>query len=639
MASNRRIGTPTKASLMGRLTRRDLGWLGLGAGAFALMPRRGWSQDGTIRAHGVSAFGDLKYGADFSQFDYATPEGITGGTFSIGLGGVTYDSLNPFILKGNPGQLISAICFDSLMTGSDDEADSVYGLLARTIEYPEDRAWAAFELREEARFADGTPVTAEDVAFTLDILRDKGHPQYRVLLASVTDVEAESALRVRFDFAADAARRDLPMLVAGLPVLSKAYYGTQDFTESTLEPPLGSGPYAVAEASPGRRLSFARRADYWGWELPVNRGRWHFETIRIEYFRDRSVAFEGFKAGAYSFNEEFWSKMWATAYTPEQFPAVARGEVVLDTIEDNRPAGTQGYWFNLRRPVLRDIRVREAIGLAFDFEWSNDTLFYNLYTRTDSFFEGGPMQAEGKPTPGELAVLEPLADKLPPGVLDAPAYVPPVTDGSGRNRRNLRRASALLDEAGWALDGDVRKNAEGKTLSIEFLTSSPSFERITVPYTKALQRIGIDATSRTVDPAQYQEREDQFDYDIVVSRKSMSLTPGVELRAYFHSSSAEAQGSQNTAGVSDPAVDAIIDLIERSEDRETLTSAVKALDRVLRAMHIWVPQWHKPSHNLAFWDIYGRPEPDRKPRYARGVIDLWWVDPEKHARLKDRVGG
>jgi microcin C transport system substrate-binding protein len=391
----------------------------------------------------------------------------------------------------------------------------------------------------------------------------------------------------------------------------------------------------VEKAEPNRTITYRRRADYWGWRLPVNRGRWNFGRIRFEYFRDRSALFEAFKAGTFSFNEEFWSKLWATGY---DFPALERGDIVRDVTPDNRPSGSQGYWFNTRRVKLADPRVRKAIALGFDFEWSNSRLFYELYTRTDSFFEGGPMQAAGKPTPGELALLEPLADQLPPGVLDDPAYVPSVSDGSGRNRRALRESSRLLDQAGWPVRDGVRRNGKGETLSIEFLDSSGSaFDRITIPYIKNLRKIGIDASYRAVDAAQLKQRVENFEFDIVVDRKSMSLTPGVELRDYFHSASANSKGSENYAGIDSPVVDALIDKIERATGRAQLTTAVKALDRVLRAMHIWVPQWHKGSHTMAYWDIYARPE--IKPQYARGVIDLWWIDPEKHARLKDQVGG
>ncbi len=619
-------------------TRRDVGRLAAGAGAIAVLPPGlapglAWGA-GTTVSHGVSAFGDLKYPAGFARFDYVNPDAPVGGVFSTGYGGGTFDSLNTHILKGNPA-IGMGLTFDSLMTGADDEADSIYGLVARSIEYPADRLWAAFELRQEARFSDGSPVTAEDLVFTFEILRDKGHPSFRLQLAAVTGVTAEGPLRVRYDFHPEAPRRDLPMTVAGLPILSKAYYQTRDFTESTLEAPLASGPYMVEKAVPNRTITYRRRDDYWGWHLPVNRGRWNYGRIRFEYFRDRSASFEAFKAGAYTFNEEFWSKLWATGY---DFPALRRGDVVRETIPDNTPSGSQGYWFNLRRKKFQDPKVREAISISFDFEWSNSRLFYKLYNRTDSFFEGGTMQAAGKPTPGELALLEPLADQLPPGVIDDPAYAPPVSDGSGRNRKSLRRAAQLLDDAGWKVRDGLRRNDKGETLTIEFLeTSGSAFDRITVPYTKNLKKIGVDAQHRQVDPAQYARRIETFDFDIVVSRKVMRLTPGVELRRYFHSGSANSDGSQNYAGVASPVVDALIDAIERTTNRQQLTNAVKALDRVLRAMHIWVPQWHKGTHTLAYWDIYGRPAVE--PLLSLGEIDLWWIDPEKHARLKDQVGG
>ena len=391
-------------------TRRDIGRMAAGAGVLAALPHRLALGAAPVISHGISAFSDLKYPAGFDRFDYPNPNAPKGGTFSTSFAGGTFDSLNPYILKGNPVALMG-VTTDTLMTSADDEADSMYGLVAKSIEYPEDRLWAAFEMREEARFSDGSAVTAEDVAFTFNILRDKGHPRYRLLLAAVTDVTVEGPLRVRFDFHPDAARRDLPMAVAGQPILSKAWYTENDFTKSSLVPPLGSGPYMVEKAEPGRNIIYRRRENYWGWHLPVLQGRWNYGRIRLEYFRDRSAGFEAFKAGTYTFNEEFWSKLWATGY---DFPAIERKDVVREILPDNTPSGSQGYWFNLRREKFADPKVREAIAVGFDFEWSNKTLFYELYNRTDSFFEGGPMQAEGKPTPGELALLEPLADQLPP---------------------------------------------------------------------------------------------------------------------------------------------------------------------------------------------------------------------------------
>ena len=612
-------------------TRRDVGRLAAGTAAIAALRASVSFGAETTVAHGVSAFGDLKYPTGFDRFDYVNPDAPVGGTFSTGAGG-TFDSLNPFILKGNPATGMT-LTFDSLMTSADDESDAMYGLVAASVEFPANRLWAAFEMRPEARFSDGSPITAEDVVFTFENLREKGHPSYRVILTAITGVTAEGPLRVRFDFHPDAPRRDLPMTVAGISILSKAYYQTHDFTESTLNAPLGSGPYKVEKAEPNHNITYRRRDDYWGWHLPVNRGRWNFERIRFEYFRDRTASFEAFKGATYTFNEEFSSKLWATGY---DVPAVARGDIVREVTADNNPSGAQGYWFNLRRKKFQDPNVREAIAMAFDFEWSNKTLFFGLYSRTDSFFEGGPMQAEGTPTLGERALLEPLAGQLSPGLLDAPANSPVPTDGSGRNREALRAAAKLLDDAGWEVVDGVRQK-DGERIEFEFLLSGEGFERITNPFIRNLNRIGVNATVRTIDPAQYKNRMDSFDFDITISRKVMSLTPGVELKDYFHSTSANSPGSDNTAGVADPAVDALIDVIERARDRATLTDAVKALDRVLRAKHIWVPQWNKGSHTLAYWDIYARPE--LLPQYARGVIDLWWIDPVKHARLKDQVGG
>ncbi|MEM7188850.1 MAG: extracellular solute-binding protein, partial [Pseudomonadota bacterium] len=434
-----------------------------------------------------------------------------------------------------------------------------------------------------------------------------------------------------YDFDPNAPVRDLPMMAASMSVLPKHWYADRDFAESSLDVPLGNGAFKIGKFEPGSYVTYDRVADHWAKDLPVNVGRNNFDHVRIDYFRDRTAQFEGFKGGAFTFNEEFWSKLWATGYAPEEFPAIARGEVVTDVLPDETPAGTQGYWFNLRKARFQDPRVRQAIAICFDFEWSNQRLFYNLYNRTDSFFEGGPMQAEGAPSPGELAILEKFADRLPAGLLEQPAYVPPVTDGSGRNRRALRRAGKLLDDAGWNIV-DGKRQKDGEVLEIEFLHGSQGFDRISSPYVKNLEKLGIVGSVRTVDPAQYKKRTDDFDFDITVDRKAMSLTPGVELRDHYHSASANSPGSSNLAGLDDPVVDALIDLIERAEDRETLTSTVKALDRVLRAMHIWVPQWNKGSHTIAYWDIYDRP--DLKPRYARGVIDWWWVDAEKEAKLK-----
>lgn len=616
------------------ITRRGFGYLTAGIGAaFALPAAAG---ETTARVHGVSAFGDLKYPAGFTHFDYARPDAPKGGMFSSrGTGASsTFDSLNPLILKGEPAQGILQFTLDSLLASAADEPDAAYGLLAAWIEYPEDRVWTRFGLRPEARFSDGSPVTAADVKWSFDTIVEKGSPQYRVLFRDIREAVVEDSHTILFRFDPDRPTRDMPMLAGAIPALSSAQFETRDFAESSLDPLLGSGPYIVEDADPGRAITFRRRADYWGRDLPVNLGRWNFERIRYEYFRDHTAAFEAFKAGAFTFHEEFFSKIWATGYN---FPAIQSGAVKRESIPDDRTAGTQGWWFNMRRAKFQDPRVRLAISLGFDFEWSNEVLFSDLYTRTDSFFEGGPMQAEGKPSPGELRYLEPLADMLPEGVLDAPAFTPPVTDGSGRNRRNLRQAARLLDAAGWTVQDGQRRNAAGEALSFEVLGSSPAFARIVNPFLQNLERIGIQATFRQIDHAQYQERVKRFDFDITGARFAMQLTPGTELRNIFGSEAADIENSFNLCGLKDPAVDALLDAVMAADSREELTNAVKALDRVLRALHLWIPNWHKGEHNIAYWDIFDRPEV--KPKYARGVIDLWWVDRAKYDALSDQIRG
>lgn len=610
------------------LTRRTFGALGGSAAVFASLPAIAQTK---TTSHGISAFGDLKYPANFTHFDYANPRAPKGGLWSTGFGNVTFDSFNPYIIKGNPAFYLPARIYDKLMVRAFDEPDAVYGLVASSAELPDDRSWVAFNLRKEARFHDGSPLTSADVVFTLETLKTIAHPTYKVVLAPLLRAVAEGPHRVRYEFDPKAPKRDLPMLAADLPVFSKAFYAKQDFAEASLEPPLGSGPYKIGRFDVGSYVIFDRVKDYWARDLPVNVGKNNFDQIRYDYFRDRTAQFEAFKAGALLFNEEFWSKLWATAYTKENIPALGRGDIKMEVLPDERPGGTQGYWFNLRRKKFEDVRVREAIATVFDFEWSNKRLFYGLYKRTDSFFEGGPMQADRKPSPGELAILEKFADQLPPGVLDQPAYVPPVTNGTGRNRRQLRRAGKLLTAAGWKVV-DGKRQKDGEVLRIEFLHGSQGFDRIAKPFTESLKKLGIEATIRTVDPTQYKKRTDDYDYDVVVGRNVMQLTPGVELRDYYSSKSASSKGSLNRSGVNSPVVDALLDVIERAPSREKLTSAVKALDRVLRSMHIWIPQWHKGSHTVAYWDVFARPAV--KPRYAPGVEEYWWTDPEKAARLK-----
>ncbi len=555
-------------------------------GAWAAVGAAAAQEAGVVVAHGISTFGDLKYPAGFPHFDYVNPDAPKGGTMSFrGTGASqTFDSLNAFILKGEPAQGLGLL-YDSLLVGSADELDSSYGLVAESLEYPEDRSWVIFRMRPEARFADGHPLTAEDVVFTFEVLRDKGAPTYQIMLQDVEKAEALDPHTVKFTFRAGAATRDLPALVGGLSILPKHYYETVAFEESTLTPPLGSGQYEVSTVQPGRSIKYCRIQDYWGKALPVNIGSSNFDCYIYEYFADNTAAFEALKSGQYLFHEEFFSAIWANDYN---FPALNNGWVKQETVPDNRPSGTQGFWMNLRRPQLQDIRVREAIALMFNFEWSNATLFYGNYERTVSFFQNSPMMAEGLPEGEELATLERFRDQLPPEIFTEPPYMPPVNSAERNNdRAAIRQASRLLDDAGWAVgEGGVRRNTAGEPLRIEILEDNPSLERVINPFVQNLRQIGIDASLRVVDSAQMEERQKNHDYDVIPGRLVMSMAPSLELRTLYGSEGAKAAGSFNFSGLADPTVDGIIELIIAAGSREELDGRVKALDRVLRSKQI-----------------------------------------------------
>lgn len=592
----------------------------------ALAPRLAAQEDVTI-SHGISTFGELKYPADFKHLEYVNPEAPKGGDFSTwGFG--TFDSLSPYILKGQAASL-SSVFFESLMTGTADEPDSLYGLLAETIEFPADRSWAIFNMRPEARFSDGTPVTAEDVVFSFNVLVEKGLPSYKFTLSDFEDVEALETHRVKFTFKEGANTRELPMTAGTLPIFSKAYYQDRDFAESTLDPPLGSGRYVLNKVDPGKTVSYRRRDDYWGDHLAINVGRENFSTITIEYYADYTAAFEGFKGGSYNYREEFSSKVWGTAY---DFPALLDGYVIKEQIPDQNPSGTQGFWFNLRLEKFQDARVREALGMVFNFEWSNQALFYGIYKRTDSFWENSYLQASGMPSEAELALLEPLREHLPDSVFDSPAFTPAVSKPKQLDRKIMRQAGKLLDAAGWTVVNGRRQNAAGALLSVGIMNDSPSFERIINPYIENLIKLGVDASLISVDNAQATEREKNYDFDITTRRYVMSLTPGLELRAIFSSKTARVPESQNVMGLENAAIDALLNHVEAAQTRESLNVAVSALDRALRSLHIWVPQWHNSFHNIAYQDVFSRP--DNLPPFSMGVMDFWWYDEAKAARLK-----
>ena len=618
---------------LSEVTRRDT--LLLGAGALALVVARPADAQVGPERHGVSAFGDLKYPADFKHFEYVDPHAPKGGVFShvgstraFNQNFLTFNSLNSFILKGDGAQGME-LTFASLMVRSEDEPDAMYGLAARAVQISPDGLTYRFLMRPGITFHDGSALTAHDVAFSLQILKDKGHPIAQQLLRDFAGAEAVDDATVVVRFAPQRAR-DVPLFVAGCPIFSRAYYSARPFDETTLDVPLGGGPYKVGRLDVGRYIEYDRVKDWWGADLPVARGQNNFDAVRYEYYRDREVAFEGFTGKNYLFREEFTSRVWATRY---DFPALRDGRVKRDIIPDDTPSGAQGWFFNPRREKFKDRRLREALVYAFDFEWTNKTIMYGSYKRTHSVFQNSPMMAVGKPSPEELALLEPFRGKVPDEVFGEP-FVPPVSDGSGQDRTLLRKASALLQEAGFQVKNGKRVLPDGEPITIEFLLDEPSFQPHHMVFIKNLTTLGIDATVRMVDPVQFKKREDDFDFDLVVQRSSFSSTPGDSLRSYFSSQAANLKGSQNLAGISDPVIDTLIERIVAADNRPDLVTACKALDRVIRSGRYWVPHWYKASHWIAYWDVLGRPP--TKPRYARGIPETWWYDRDKAAKLDQR---
>jgi microcin C transport system substrate-binding protein len=591
-----------------------------------------------VETHGISGFGDLKYPADFKHFDYVNPDAPKGGVFSF-LGAsrlynqnfLTFNSLNSFILKGD-GALGMELVFATLMTDAEDEPDAMYGLAARAVRISPDGLVYRFLMRPQARFHDGTKLTAHDAAFSINILKKDGHPNIVIMLRDVVGAEAESdeVVTVRF---AEKRGRDVPLFVAGqVPIFSRTYYEHRKFDESTLDVPLGSGPCRVGRFEPGRYIEYQRVADWWGALLPVSIGRYNFDTVRYEFYRDRDVAFEGFTAKSYLFREEFTSRTWATRY---DFPAMRDGRVKQELIPDDTPSAAQGWYFNTRRTKFGNPRLREALNYAFDFEWTNKTIMYGAYKRTHSIFQNSDMMAVGPPGPEELKLLEPWRGKVPDRVFSEP-YVPPVSDGSGQDRALLRKASQMLQEAGFPIKNGKRVNAAGEPITFEFLIDDPQFQPHHNLLIKNLATLGIDATLRIVDPVQYRARVEDFDFDVTVERLSLSTTPGDALRTNFTSQAAATKGSYNLAGIADPAVDALVDKVIAANTRAEMVTACRALDRVVRAGFYWIPQWYNPSHRLAYWDVFDHSKTN--PRYPRGVPSFWattwWYDRDKAAKLE-----
>ena len=566
--------------------------------------------------HALTLYGEpAKYPASFKHFDFVNPDAPKGGELrQSGFGG--FDSLNPFINKGVAADDIGLI-YDTLTRHSLDEPFTEYGLLAEKIEVAPDHSWVRFYLRPQARFHDGQAVTAADVVFTFDALMKDGAPQYKAYYADVAKATAEDAQRVRFDFKRS-NNRELPLILGQLPVLPKHWWSNREFNKGNLEIPLGSGPYKVADVAAGRSIRYERVKDYWGNDLAVNRGFYNFDSILIDYYRDTTVALEALKAGQFDYWLEVSAKNWASAY---DVPAVKDGRLHKEEITNHNPTGMQGFVFNIRRPLFQDPRVREALGLLFDFEWTNKQLFNGAYTRTHSYFENSELAASGLPGSDELKILEPLRAKLDPKVFNS-VFEVPRSDASGIIREQQRRAYQLLQEAGWKIVDDKMVDADGKPVSLEFLLAQTDFERVLLPYKRNLADLGIELVIRRVDVSQYINRLRSRDFDMIVGGFGQSNSPGNEQREYWHSSSADNPGSRNFIGLKDPAVDSLVEGLINADSRQSLVAHTRALDRALLAGHYVIPNWHIKTWRVAYWDRLQHPEVT--PLYDVGLM-TWWA--------------
>ena len=592
----------------------------------------GYSDDHIIKSHGISTFGELKYEKNFKHLDYVNPNAPKGGEVSIWAFG-SFDSMHPYTPKGRSGSL-SSIFFESLLTGTSDEIDSSYGLVAESIEYPKDRSWVIFNMRPEAKFSDGSKLTSEDVLFSYELLKEKGLPSFRAVIEK--EIETVTILndhKIKFEFKKGVPTRDLPASAGSLPIFSKSYYETNDidFEASTLEPALGSGPYVLDKIDVGQTIVYKKNPNYWGSNLSINKGRNNFDKIRIEYFADYNSAFEGFKGGSYTFRTEYMSKLWATGY---DFPAIEKKWVTKKLLPNGDMAPGQSFIINLRRDKFKDIRVRKAIGLMFNFEWSNKTLFYDLYARINSFWENSDMSAEGKPSKDEMNILQSVESILPDNIIDSEVAQVSFSSTKQLDRKNLRMASKLLDEAGWEVSSDgLRKNSNGETLDVEILNDSQAFTRIIEPFIQNLISLGVNAKHTKIDNAQMTERERSFDFDIVTGNFPMSFTPGSGLKQYFGSETADVS-IFNKAGIKSDVIDELIEVVMSAKTRQELKISVRALDRVLRSYYFWIPQWYKNVHTVAYYDFYEHPE--NLPPYDMGLLDFWWMNEKKFSDLKEK---
>lgn len=615
-----------------RLTRRDALRAAGGAIAAPMLAKAAFAEAGWSETHGLSTFGELELPRDFKRFAYVNPAAPKGGYLTIQLrsaGGNqsfdTFNTLNSFVERGD-GVAGTEMIFDSLVTSSGDEPLTAYGLLAETILISPDRLKYRFRLRPEARFHDGSPITAEDVAFSMNLIKTKGHSSYRILLRELESATPDDPRTVTVTLTPRRSR-DLHLLVGSLSVFSRKFWEGRDFEAQILEPILGSGAYRMGRFEQGRFMEYDRVPDYWGRDLPVNVGLNNFDRVRYEYYRDRNVAFEAFKAGQITFQEEYTARIWATGY---DFPAIRDGRVKREELPRRGVTASQGWYFNTRREQFRDRRVREALCLCFDFEWTNRNIMFGLRARTESFFEASDKKAEGPPSPEELALLEPFRAQLDPEVFREP-WVPPVSDGSGTDRALLRRADELLRAAGCRRDGSILRLPGGKPFEIEFLDASAALHPHTQPFIANLKRLGIEGRLRTVDPAQYQRRTNEFDFDMVSLALGGSPVPGDALRLVMSSEAARTNGSRNYAGIAEPAIDALLDRIANAQSYREVVVACRALDRVFRAGRYWLPMWHAPTHHLAYWDMYDRP--DTLPKFSTGAPGTWWFNPDKARRI------
>jgi microcin C transport system substrate-binding protein len=567
-------------------------------------------------SHCIALYGECKYKADFKHFEYVNPEAPKGGLVKLAETG-TFDTLHPFILKGVKAAGAKDLLFESLMVGSLDEPQTLYGLVAESVTVADDGLSAEFTLRKEARWQDGTSITPDDVVFSFDTLKTKGDPTFGIVFAPIEKAEKTGERTVKFTFK-DAKNREIPMIAATVPIISKAYYSKHDFEKSTLEAPMGSGPYKVKSVEPGKSVTYELDPNYWGKNLAVNRGQYNFD-IRYDYYRDENVTLEALKAGEYDFRQEYIARNWATAYDA---PAVKDGRIVKRNIPDGRPQGMQGFIYNTRKPYLSDRRVREAIDLTLDYQWLNKTIFYGAYERNDSFFHNTQFQAKGLPEGKELELLKPFEKDLPPELFTQP-FKNPVSDGSGNNRENLLKAQKLLDEAGYPVKDGKRVDANGKPLNIEFLLRQPTMERVIGPMRKNLERLGIASSIRMVDDSQYQKRTDEYDFDVVsIWINRGTFYPGNEQPALWHSSQADVKGGNNLGGVKHKAVDALLDALINSKTEEEMVAAGRALDRVLLWEHYVIPNWHSSSFRVAYWDKFEMPK--TFPKYGLG-FQGWWL--------------